>query len=117
MKVVVVDASALVEYLLRTAAASAIEPMLRSAEADLHVPALVDVEVAAALRGAIARGSLQEARASQALQDHLHLPLPRHGHEGPSSSSPATPGVGGHHVGGDGRPWPRDGGGRWHPTP
>ena len=81
MKVVVVDASALVEYLLRTAAASAIEPMLRSAEADLHVPALVDVEVAAALRGAIARGSLQEARASQALQDHLQ----------PAAHPPRTP--------------------------
>lgn len=78
---VVVHASARVEYLLRTAAASAVQPVLRSPEADLHVPALADVEVAAALRSALARGSLHESRACQTLQDHLHLPLTRHGHQ------------------------------------
>jgi predicted nucleic acid-binding protein len=48
---------------------------------DLHVPALCDVEVAAALRRALLVGVLNERRAEEALEDYLDLPLTRHGHQ------------------------------------
>jgi len=51
---VVTDASALVEYLLRTGYAPQVEAVLTAKDTDLHVPALCDVEVTAALR----RGSM-----------------------------------------------------------
>jgi predicted nucleic acid-binding protein len=75
----VVDASALVEYLLRTPVGQALEPSIRVA--DLHVPALCDVEVTAALRRGLLAGSLDPERADQALQDLADLPLVRHGHQ------------------------------------
>jgi predicted nucleic acid-binding protein len=50
-------------------------------DADLHIPALCDVEVVSALRRALLRGFLSEARAHEALDDFLALPLLRHGHE------------------------------------
>ncbi len=52
---------------------------MRSAEVDLHAPALCDVEVAAGLRRAMLRKVLSERRAAEALEDYLDLPLVRHG--------------------------------------
>ncbi len=75
------DASALVEYLLRTERGQEVESALSSQETDLHVPALCDVEVTAALRRGILRGALAEPRAEQALTAYLDLPLNRHGHQ------------------------------------
>ena len=81
MSSLVVDASALVEYLLRTERGQEVEPALTSRETDLHVPALCDVEVTAALRRGILLGALAEPRAEQALTAYLDLPLTRHGHQ------------------------------------
>jgi predicted nucleic acid-binding protein len=75
----VVDASALVEYLLRTPAGQALEA--RIIGADLHVPALCDVEVAAALRRGLLAGTLELERAQLVLRDLAELPLTRHGHQ------------------------------------
>jgi predicted nucleic acid-binding protein len=75
----VVDASALVEYLLRTPAGTALEAAITGA--DLHVPALCDVEVAAALRRGLLAGTLDLERAQLVLQDLAELPLTRHGHQ------------------------------------
>ncbi|MGH2675409.1 MAG: type II toxin-antitoxin system VapC family toxin [Actinomycetota bacterium] len=75
------DASALVEYLLRTEVAVSLEPAVRGSDADLHVPALCDVEVAAGLRRGLIRGALSEERLAQAVEDYLDLPLTRHGHQ------------------------------------
>ncbi len=75
------DASALVDFLLRTERGREVEPALTSRETDLHVPALCDVEVTAAPRGGILRGALAEPRAEQALTAYLDLPLTRHGHQ------------------------------------
>jgi predicted nucleic acid-binding protein len=80
LKSLVVDASALVEYLLRTPAGLGIGPAIEDREAWLNVPALCDLEVAAALRRALANGRLTRARAAGALRDYLDLPLVRHGH-------------------------------------
>ncbi|HEX9124336.1 MAG TPA: type II toxin-antitoxin system VapC family toxin [Actinomycetota bacterium] len=82
MRVVVADASALLEYLLVTEAASAVGSILRLGDADLHAPALCDVEVVAGLRRAVLRGSLSDRRAAEAVEDYLDLPLTRHGHQG-----------------------------------
>lgn len=81
MRVVVADASALVEYLLRTRHARWIGPVVEDPETDLHVPALCDVEVASALRRALLSGVMEVARAEAALEDYLDLPLAKHGHD------------------------------------
>ncbi len=76
----VADASSLVEYLLRTERATPIEEVIESADTDLHVPALCDVEVTAALRRGLLMRRMTETRATQALRDYLDLPLLRHAH-------------------------------------
>jgi predicted nucleic acid-binding protein len=74
----VVDASAMVEWLLRTPRGQAFTALLR--EHELHVPALCDVEVASALRRALLARLVAMPRVLQALRIYLDLPLARHGH-------------------------------------
>ncbi|HET6362491.1 MAG TPA: type II toxin-antitoxin system VapC family toxin [Gemmatimonadota bacterium] len=81
MRTVVADASAIVEYLLRTEAAEAIDPIVTDSDTDVHVPALCDVEVAAAIRRALLQRRITVERAEEAVADYLDLPLIRHGHE------------------------------------
>ena len=81
MRRLVVDASALVEVLLATELAPKIEEEIAEPEAELHTPALCDVEVASALRRALLGGRPQEGRARQALRDLADLPMTRHGHQ------------------------------------
>lgn len=80
MKTVVADGSALVEYLLRTEHGAAVEAILRDDRTDVAVPALCDVEVCSALRGAVLRRRLSPDRAAEALSDYRDLPLSHHGH-------------------------------------
>ena len=77
----VIDASAVVEYLLRTPRGEQVEATLRDPAADLHTPALCDIEVAAALRRAMLAARLGPQRAAEALDDYFDLPLTRHGHQ------------------------------------
>jgi predicted nucleic acid-binding protein len=77
----VADASALVEYLLRTERSGGVEREMRARGADVHVPALCDVEVTAVLRRALLSGVLTSDRAEAALADYVDLPLTRHGHQ------------------------------------
>jgi predicted nucleic acid-binding protein len=77
----VLDASALVEYLLSTPRSAALRSVVESADADLHIPALCDVEVASALRRLVVSRRLALERAREALTSQLELPLERHGHE------------------------------------
>jgi len=81
VRTVVADASAMVEYLLRTEAAGAIARVVTDPDTDVHVPALCDVEVAAAIRRALLQRRITIARAEEAVVDYLDLPLIRHGHE------------------------------------
>ena len=78
---IVVDASALIEYLFRAPASIAVETRLRDEETDAHAPALIDVEVASVIRRGLLARTLDEHRAGQVVQDLLDLPLARHGHE------------------------------------
>jgi len=60
--VIIVDASALLEVLLQTHAAHAIETRLFTPGETLHVPHLLDVEVAQAIRRYVAQGDIDLRR-------------------------------------------------------
>ena len=78
---IVVDASALLEMLLRTPAAASVEERLFDAGHTLHAPHLIDVEVAQVLRRYAATGQIQPARCRDALGDLSDLPLSRYPHD------------------------------------
>lgn len=81
LRLIVADASALVEYLLGTERSAPVVAAVTAPDADLHVPALCDVEVVAAFRRALLTRSVTERRAREALADYQALPLTRHAHE------------------------------------
>lgn len=78
---IVLDASALVELLLNTAAGRAIATRIADPALGLHVPHLADIEVAQALRRFAKDGQLDAADAVVALEDLRSLDLQRHAHE------------------------------------
>jgi len=80
LRTVVADASAVVDYLLQTPGSLPVTQVLGDSLTDLHLPALCDVEVCAALRRAQLDGRLTLERCSEALADYLDLPATRHGH-------------------------------------
>jgi predicted nucleic acid-binding protein len=82
LKQVVADASAIVEYLLRTDRAPAIDAIVDDPDVDVHVPFLCDVEIVSALRRTLRDGRTDLQRASDALEDYIDLPVIRHGHAG-----------------------------------
>jgi predicted nucleic acid-binding protein len=79
--VIVVDASALLEALLRTAAAKAVEDWLFAPGQTLHAPHLLDVEVAQVIRRYAAKGEIDGARGRLALADLADLALRRYPHD------------------------------------
>jgi predicted nucleic acid-binding protein len=78
---IVVDASALLEALLRTPAARAVEKWLFDPEQTLHAPHLLDVEVAQVIRRYAANGEIDDDRGRAALGDLADLPLHRYPHD------------------------------------
>jgi predicted nucleic acid-binding protein len=78
---IVLDASALVELLLGTAAGRAVLDRIASPDVSLHAPHVADVEVAQALRRLARDGDLDAASAGAALADLRALDLERHSHE------------------------------------
>jgi predicted nucleic acid-binding protein len=79
--VIVVDASALVEVLLRTPAANAVWDRLFSTEQTLHAPHLIDVEVTQVLRRYAASRRVEPGRCRDALEDLFDFPLDRYPHD------------------------------------
>jgi predicted nucleic acid-binding protein len=79
--VIVVDASALLEALLRTSAAAAVERRLFETRETLHAPHLVDVEVVHVVRRYAAAGELDAERGREALADLADFPLLRYPHD------------------------------------
>ena len=75
----IVDASAMIELLLRTQKAEGVATHLKSAEG-LDAPQLIDIEVAHVLRRLVLHGEIGEARAALTLQSQTHFPLRRHSH-------------------------------------
>jgi predicted nucleic acid-binding protein len=79
--VIVVDASALLEVLLRTPAAKAVEDRLFAPGETLHAPHLLDVEAAQVIRRYAANGEIDGERGSFALDDLADFPLRRYPHD------------------------------------
>jgi predicted nucleic acid-binding protein len=77
---IVVDASALIEVLLRTSAAARIEARIFAPRETLHAPHLIDLEVAQVLRRYLLAGELNGARGEAALEDMADLPITRYPH-------------------------------------
>ena len=78
---IVVDASAVLELLLRTSAAAAVENYLFAPRQTLHAPHLIDVEVAQVLRRYAASGALDPERGRDALIDLRDLSITRYPHD------------------------------------
>jgi predicted nucleic acid-binding protein len=76
----VLDASAVVELVLRGPAADAVEREIAAARFELHVPHLLDLEVLSAVRRRVARAEVSESRGAEAIEDLLDLPVQRHAH-------------------------------------
>ena len=78
---IVVDASAMLEALLRTPAAKAVEKFLFAPRQTLHSPHLLDIEVAQVIRRYSANGEIDSERGRAALADLADLPLHRYPHD------------------------------------
>jgi len=79
--VIVVDASALLEVLLRTPAAEAVEHRLFAPGETLHAPHLLDVEIAQVIRRYAAHGDIDDERGRMALADLADVALRRYPHD------------------------------------
>jgi predicted nucleic acid-binding protein len=79
--VIVVDASALLEVLLRTSAAKVVEDRLFAPGRTLHAPHLLDVEVAQVIRRYAANGEIDGDCGRMALADLADLSLRRYAHD------------------------------------
>ena len=78
---IVVDASALLEILLRTPAAEAVVDRLFAPGETLHAPHLLDVEAAQVIRRYTASGEIDGERGCLALDDLADFPLRRYPHD------------------------------------
>jgi predicted nucleic acid-binding protein len=78
--VIVLDASALLEFLLQTPLGTRVEARLFRDEDELHSPHLVDVEVTQGLRRLVRAGEVSPERAAEAIADLVDLNLHRHPH-------------------------------------
>ena len=77
---IVLDASAAVDWLLQTSAGKKIEKRIYSRNETLHAPQLLDLEVAQVLRRLVRQGILSVRRADEAVHDLLDLRLTRYPH-------------------------------------
>jgi predicted nucleic acid-binding protein len=78
--VIVLDASAAVEWLLQTAVGQEIQERIYSRAESLHAPHLLDLEVAQVLRRLVREGAVSAPRADQAIQDLFDLRVTRYPH-------------------------------------
>lgn len=77
---IVVDASALVEALMRFPAAEAVDAWLFAPHESLHAPHLIDIEVVQVIRRYAARRDADFTRIEQALDDLDKLSIQRYPH-------------------------------------
>lgn len=78
---IVVDASAVLEALLRTEVSPQIERRIFASTQTLHAPHLLDLEVAQVLRRYATVGDIEADRGSEALVDLADLPVTRYPHD------------------------------------
>ncbi|MGH9410814.1 MAG: type II toxin-antitoxin system VapC family toxin [Vicinamibacterales bacterium] len=77
---IVVDASALLEFLLQTPLGTRVEARLFRGQDEFHTPHLADVEITQGLRRLVRAGEVSSDRAVEAIADLADLDLHRHGH-------------------------------------
>src|SRR5262245_4268758 len=77
---IVIDASALLEFLLQTSIGTRVEARLFRDDDEFHAPHLVDVEVVQGLRRLVRAREVSSERAAEAVADLGELDLHRHAH-------------------------------------
>ncbi len=77
---IVLDASAAIDWLLQTPAGKTIDQRLFSGGESLHAPDVIDLEVTQVLRRLGREQSIPASRADEALQDLVHLRIVRYPH-------------------------------------
>jgi predicted nucleic acid-binding protein len=78
---IVIDASAVLEVLLNTAASARVAERLFARNDILHAPHVLDLEIAQVLRRYTLSGEMDAERSEQALEDLADLPLNRYPHD------------------------------------
>jgi len=78
--VIVLDASAAIDWLLQTPVGQRIEQRIYRNNESLHAPHLLDLEVAQVLRRLAREGSISSHRADEAIDDLLNLRVSRYPH-------------------------------------
>jgi len=78
--VIVLDASAAIDWLLQTPVGRRIENRIYARGESLHAPHLIDLEIAQVLRRLVREGSISESRAGAAIDDLLALRITRYPH-------------------------------------
>jgi len=79
--VIVLDASAAIEWLFQSPAGIKIDNRIFSLSESLHAPHLLDVEVAQVLRRYVREKIITAERGQEALEDLADLPLNRYPHD------------------------------------
>jgi predicted nucleic acid-binding protein len=77
---IVLDASAAVDWLLQTPAGQRIENRIYSRNETLHAPHLLDLEITQVLRRLVQQGVVSAHRADEAIRDLLDLRVNRYAH-------------------------------------
>jgi predicted nucleic acid-binding protein len=77
---IVLDASAAVDWLLQTSAGQSIEKRIYSRNETLHAPHLLDLEVTQVLRRLALQGVVSVRRADEAVRDLIDLRITRYPH-------------------------------------
>jgi len=78
--VIVLDASAAIDWLLQTAAGQAIEKRIYSRKDSVHAPHLLDLEVVQVMRRLAREETISAHRAEEAITDLLDLRITRYPH-------------------------------------
>ena len=78
---IVLDASAAIEWLLQSRAGIKIDKRIFSVSESLHAPHLLDIEVAQVLRRYAREKTITTQRGQEALEDLVGLPLDRYPHD------------------------------------
>ncbi|HTT81214.1 MAG TPA: type II toxin-antitoxin system VapC family toxin [Stellaceae bacterium] len=77
---IVLDASAVTEVLLRLSAVAAVERRVHDMRETLHAPHFIDLEVAHVVRRYVMRGEIAEERGRLAIEGLADFPMNRHPH-------------------------------------
>ena len=78
---IVLDASAAIEWLLQSPTGIKIDKRILSPSESLHAPHLLDIEVAQVLRRYVREKMITAQRGQEALEDFAGLPLERYPHD------------------------------------